>query len=661
MPEIKKLDLNDPDTKSADIVAGNVEALKALFPEAFKEGGIDFEVLKQLLGSAVDERDEKYGLNWHGKRKARQIALTPSTGTLLPCPEESVDWDTTQNLMIEGDNLEVLKLLQKSYAGKVKLIYIDPPYNTGKDFVYHDDFRDSLGNYMKITGQADSEGRVISTNSESSGRYHTDWLNMMLPRLKLAKGLLTLDGIIFISIDSIEAANLRCLMDEVFGSENFIGILPTVMNLKGNNDAFGFSDTHEFTVVYARSRADCKVYEIPVSEDGLDDWDEDERGLFKRADTLRRTGQDASRERRPNGWFPVFIDSGGEVYATDDDQPRSAGDDVLWPENESGDELSWTWSKAKINDESFNLIVVDGRNGKNIYKKQRPGLGDMPTSKPKSIVYKPEYSSSNGTAELARLLGANVFDSPPKPRNLIRDFIIIGAHKDSIILDFFAGTGTTGHAVMSQNSVDGGTRRFVLVQIPQTLDPTDKEQKAAADFCKKINRPLTIAEITKARLRAAAKKIKLDAIGRENLDLGVRIFKLAASNIRAWEPDPTDLEASLLKNTEHLVHGRKEADVLYEMLLKLGLDLCVPIEQRKINGKTVHAIGGGALMACLANDLTKEVVEPLSVGIVAWVKELAPAVDTRIVFKDSGFADDIAKTNMAAILNQNGITDVRSL
>jgi adenine-specific DNA-methyltransferase len=659
MPDIKKLDLNDPDTKSVDIVAGNIEALKALFPEAVTEGKIDFEVLKGLLGAAVDERDEKYGLNWHGKRRARQIALTPSTGTLLPCPEESVDWDTTQNLMIEGENLEVLKLLQKSYAGKVKLIYIDPPYNTGKDFVYPDDFQESIKNYLELTGQVEG-ARKISSNTEASGRFHTDWLNMMYPRLKLAKSLLLNDGLIFISIDSIEAANLRVMMDEIFGSENFIGLLPTVMNLKGNNDAFAFSDTHEFTVAYAKSKKDCAVYELPIPEDNLDDWLEDEWGLYKKADTLRRTGQDASRDRRPKGWFPVFIDTEGAVYATEDDKPRHDGDTVLWPVNDTGDELSWTWSKAKINDEPHNLIIVDGREGKNIYKKQRPGLGDLPTTKPKSIIYKPEYSSGNGTAELSRLMGSNVFDSPPKPRSLIRDFILVGSGPEAIILDFFAGTGTTGHAVMGLNARDGGRRRFILVQLPQKIDSDNKEQKVAAEFCKSINRPMTIAEITKERLRRASAAIKSDTTSKRT-DFGFRSFRLATSNIVAWEPEPTDLEGTLLANAEHLVPGRTEQDVLYELLLKLGLDLCVPIEARTIAGKSVHSIGGGVLIVCLADGLTKDVIEPLASGIAAWREALAPAGDTSIVFKDSGFADDIAKTNMAAILNQNGITDVRSL
>ncbi len=265
MPEIKKLVLDDPATQSADIVAGNIEALKDLLPEAFKEGGIDFDVLRQLLGGAVDEKDEKYGLNWHGKRKARQIALTPSTGTLLPCPDESVDWDTTQNLMIEGDNLEVLKLLQKSYAGKVKLIYIDPPYNTGKDFVYPDDFQDSIKNYLGLTGQLDEGGKKASSNTESSGRFHTDWLNMMYPRLKIMRSLLKNDGVLCVSINDKEQASLKHIMNEIFGEENFLAQI--VWDKNHSAQAGLFKIYHEFVLVYARSSENLSPIKASESED----------------------------------------------------------------------------------------------------------------------------------------------------------------------------------------------------------------------------------------------------------------------------------------------------------------------------------------------------------------------------------------------------------
>ncbi|MBP7948875.1 MAG: site-specific DNA-methyltransferase [Verrucomicrobiales bacterium] len=667
---MQKLTAADPETKSPDLAAANLAALRALFPGLVTEGpdgvAVNLDVLKQLVGDqTVTDAEEKYGLNWHGKRRARQLALTPSTGTLRPCPEDSVDWDTTQNLMIEGDNLEVLKLLQKSYAGKVKLIYIDPPYNTGKDFVYPDNFQDNIKNYLELTGQTGEGGKKLTSNTEASGRFHTDWLNMMYPRLKLARNLLREDGVIFISIDSSEAANLRSQMDDVFGAENFIGLLPTVMNLKGNNDAFAFSDTHEFTVAYAKQRDACKVNELPVPDDDLDDWEEDERGLFKRADTLRRTGQDASRERRPNGWFPVFISADGFVYATDDDKPRSPADEAIWPTNEAGEQLSWTWGKQKIKDEPHNLVIVEGRSGKNIYKKQRPGLGDLPSSKPKSLLYKPEYSSSNGTAEIGVLFGSKVFDSPPKPRSLIRDFLQIGGDKDSLILDFFAGTGTTGHAAMALNAGDRGTRRFILVQLPQPLDTTINEQKVSASFCDEIGKPRNIAELTKERLRRAGKKIR-----EENPlfagDLGFRVFKLASSNIRAWEPDRDNLAETLEASIEHLKTDRTEQDILFELLLKLGLDLCVPIETKKVEGAKkqaheIHSIGGGSLLVCLSPAIPQPDVEPLALGLVAWHKELKPAGETTVVFRDSAFADDVAKTNLTAILHQHGLETVRSL
>ena len=263
---MRKLTLNDPEIKSQDILTENIERLKTLFPEAVTEGKIDFEVLKQLLGGMVDEREEKYGLNWHGKRRARQLALTPSTGTLRPCPEDSVDWDTTQNLMIEGDNLEVLKLLQKSYAGKIKLIYIDPPYNTGKDFVYPDDFQDNIKNYLELTGQVEG-GKKISSNTEASGRFHTDWLNMMYPRLNLARALLRPDGFLFVSIDDAEVHDLRQLLNEIVGEENFIANVIWQKKYTRANDAQFFSDNHEHILVFARSRPDSELALQPRSDE----------------------------------------------------------------------------------------------------------------------------------------------------------------------------------------------------------------------------------------------------------------------------------------------------------------------------------------------------------------------------------------------------------
>lgn len=642
MPEVKKLDLNDPDTQSADIVAGNVEALKALFPDAFTEGKIDFDVLKGLLGAAVDEHDEKYGLNWHGKRRARQIALTPSTGTLLPCPEESVDWDTTQNLMIEGDNLEVLKLLQKSYAGKVKLIYIDPPYNTGKDFIYPDDFTESIKNYLELTGQVEG-GRKLTSNTETSGRFHTDWMNMMYPRLKLARTLLHPNGIIFASIDDSELNNFTKMFDEIFGEERRLGIITVVSNLKGRSDDKYFATAHNHLLAYGG--ASYVSPGVPLPEEYLDEYPEVAAdGRRFRLQGLRKRGAGARRIDRPNMFYSFFVDPKSKMVSLD----RSDAYNVeVLPRLSDGQDGRWRWGKETASERISDLIggLVGPEQRWDVFQVDYAETSDgAKRIKPKTIWMGPEFANEAGTLELKRLFGNAPFDTA-KPIGLLRYCIEQTMDKDALIMDFFAGSGTTGHAVFKANAEDNGQRRFVLVQLPEVIDRKDYKK---------------ISEITAERLRRAGKAVR-DENPLFAGDTGFRVFKLASSNIRAWEPNPADLGDSLLKNAEHLVEGRKEQDVLYELLLKLGLDLCVPIEAKTIAGKSVHAIGGGALIVCLADGLTKDVIEPLAAGIVAWRATLAPAVDTRVVFKDSGFADDIAKTNMAAILNQNGIADVRSL
>ena len=626
---------------SPDLTQANIDKLAELFPHCLTETrgadgsvrrGIDFDQLRQELSTSIVEGpQERYQLNWPGKREALLTANAPIAKTLRPCREESVDFDTTQNLFIEGDNLDALKLLQETYLNKVKLIYIDPPYNTGKDFIYEDDFAEDSEAYKKRSNQKDDSGNRLVANTETNGRFHSDWLSMVYSRLRLAQNMLRDDGLIVISIDSGEAANLRVLMDEVFGAKNFVGLLPTVMNLKGNNDAFAFSDTHEFTIVYAKSRAQCVVHELPIDESKLDEWDEDERGLFKRADTLRRTGQDASREKRPNGWFPVFITPANEIYATEDDLPRAQDDVVLWPQNDDGDELSWTWSKRKINDENFNLCIVQGRNGLNIYKKQRASLGDLPTSKPKSILYKPEYSSSNGTAEVGELLGKNVFDSPPKPRALLRDFLLLGAEKDSIIVDFFGGSGTTGHAVMAQNAADNGIRRFILVQL--AADCEEGSNAAKAGF-------KTVAEITKQRLRKAGEKIRTQFAGSgAPLDLGFRVLKIDSSNMKEVFYTPDAVSQDLLSDqVNNIREDRTSEDLLFQVLLDWGVDLALPITQETIAGKAVYFVDGNALAACFEEGVSEE-----------FVKLLAKREPLRVVFRDAGFASDSVKINVEQI------------
>ena len=625
---MKKIILNDSEARSADVVAENLEHLKVLFSEAFTEGKVDFDVLKQLLGGAVDEREEKYGLNWHGKRQARQLALTPSAGTLRPRPEDSVKWSTTQNLIIEGDNLEVLKLLQKSYAGKVKLIYIDPPYNTGKDFVYPDNFQDNIKNYLELTGQTGEGGKKLSSNTEASGRFHTDWLNMMYPRLKLARSLLREDGVMFVSIADQEIHNLRSVMDEVFGPENFIATVIWHKMDSPKNSAIHFSEDHDYVLIYAKEAATWRPNGLERTEGMIARYknpDDDPRGVWLLSDL-------AARNFYAQGRYPITTKSGRVI---------------------SGPPAGSYW---RVNREKFDELDRDHRIWWGTSGDNRPGIKRFLSDVRLGVVpqtywpWKDVGSTRNAKQELSQVMGAEAGEDlfvTPKPTRLVQRMLQIGteAADNDVVLDFFGGSGTTGHAVLTSNSRDNGNRRYILVQFPEpTGDP-------------KIP---NIAELTKERLRRAATKIK-DENPMFTGDLGFRVFKLDTSNIRAWEPDRDDLDGALLENIEHIKPGRSEEDILYEILLKLGLDLCVPIETRNIVGKSVRSIGAGTLITCLDEKITRKEVEPLALGIVEWHDELEPASDSTVVFRDSAFVDDVAKTNLAAILEQRGLSNVRSL
>lgn len=648
---MKPLAASDPETKSADVLGENLARLRALFPELVTEGpqgaAVNVDVLKQLVGDkTVTEAEEKYGLNWHGKRKARQLALTPSTGTLRPCPEDSVDWDTTKNLMIEGDNLEVLKLLQKSYAGKVKLIYIDPPYNTGKDFVYPDNFQDNIRNYLELTGQVGEGGQMLSSNTEASGRFHTDWLNMMYPRLKLARNLLRQDGALFVSIDDHEVSHLKRICDEIFGEESYKGTVVRTTGQTTGQDSGGLGSSFDFVLVYLKD-SDSELSGLALDESDLERYqEEDARGKYALWQ-LRKTGSGDRREDRPNMFFPVKAPDGSEVlpigptgyesrwrFDRKGYERLTADNFIAWKKRPKGDGEEW-WPYVKT--------YLEGRT-----KRPSPLWDDLPGSKKASI-------------DLRELLGGSVF-SNPKPVELGERILQIlpESSNDYLVLDFFGGSGTTAQSVLGLNAQDGGNRRFVVVQLPEPLDPGNKDQQVAAKFCDQLGKPRNIAELTKERLRRAGKKIR-----EENPmfagDLGFRVFKLASSNIQAWEPDRENLSQTLADSVEHLKTDRTEADILFELLLKLGLDLTVPIEKQAIAQHEVHSIGAGTLLACLSEQVTAAQVEPLALGIVEWHKRQAPAGETTVVFRDSAFADDVAKTNLTAILQQHGLENVRSL
>jgi len=635
---MKKITDQDPETKSTDIVEENITQFKLLFPEAFEENKINFEVLKQLLGGVVDEQDEKYGLNWHGKRRARQIALTPSTGTLRPCPKDSVGWDTTRNLMIEGDNLEVLKLLQKSFAGKVKLIYIDPPYNTGNDFVYPDDFKDSINNYLMRTGQMESDGRKNSSNTEASGRLHTEWLNMIYPRLKLAKNLLREDGCIFISIDDGELDNLKKICTEIFGEENFVAQFPWRKRTAKSDVPFGVSQDYEWLLCFAKSDS------FVACIDGA------ERRYFETPDLPNRPWRihDMTTQRtaaeRPNSNFTIVNPKTGAEYPVNPD--------AVW--RVTTETFPQFYEKHRIvfpGDYEFlnisNPVLRYFRDDDENKAGEMFGFIPVSTQLPKEV-----GMTQDGTKDIAKLFDQRVF-SFPKPVGLIQFLIKIttSIDKTSLILDFFSGSATTAEAMLGLNKEDQGTRRFIMVQLPEICEESSDAFKAGYK---------NIAEIGKERVRRVGRKILKENPTYEG-DLGFRVFKLDSSNIQAWDPDRENLAATLEEHAEHLKTDRSESDILFELLLKLGLDLTVPIEQKTIAGKTVHSIGAGTLLVCLNTKITAAEVEPLALGIAAWHKKLAPAGETEVVFRDSAFADDIAKTNLTTILQQYGLENVRSL
>ena len=641
---MKPLTAKDPETKTPDLIAENLATLKALFPEVVTEDGVNVDALKLLIGKTVTDAEEKYGLNWHGKRLARQLALTPSTGTLRPCPEDSVAWDTTRNLMIEGDNLEVLKLLQKSYAAKVKLIYIDPPYNTGKDFVYPDNYQDNISNYLQLTKQAEG-GRKISSNTEASGRFHTEWLNMMYPRLKLARNLLKEDGVIFISIDDSEVDNLKRIGNEVFGEENFIACIIWEKKFSPQNDDKYLTEAHDYIVLYAKNKEVWRPNLLPRSEEQMASFtnpDNDPRGPWTSGDLTSKT-------KAQGHSYCIKSPTGKEHYPPTGRQ----------------------WGAAK---DTFDRMLAEGRiwfgkSGDN-FPRVKQFLSEVQKGIVPLTLWKHEDVGHNQEAkqELNSLMDRVDFETP-KPVRLVSRMLQIAGESgsdDELIMDFFAGSGTTGHAVWQKCADDGRKRKFILVQLPE---PTDLPTYP------------TIADITKERLRRAGKKIREEleakqlpvtqepelpnsqsAVPKLQLpDIGFRVFKLASSNIQAWEPNRERLAETLEASVEHLKTDRTEADILFELLLKLGLDLTVPMETRNIAGQHVHSIGAGTLLVCLSKTIAAKQVEPLALGIAAWHKTQGPAGESTIVFRDSAFADDVAKTNLTAILQQHGLENVRSL
>lgn len=605
--------MTEMDGKSEDLVQDNIQALTRLFPEVACDGKVDFNKLRNLLGDAIDNAGDRYNFTWHGKDAALRLSQTPSMGTLRPCKAQSKDWDTTQNLYIEGDNLEVLKLLQKSYHGRVKMIYIDPPYNTGNDFVYHDDFRDNLANYQRLTGQADEAGKVYTTNSETSGRYHTDWLNMIYPRLRLARNLLREDGVIFISIDDNEQGNLKKICDEIFGEDNMICNFIWKSKLGKVGTASTISATHEYILCYAKNKDAVKFKMIETPNEG-------------RKENLRQWGQADRREDRPSMYYPISID-GVEIY----------------PIKEDGTDGRWRVGQDKANELLANgELEAVKKNGKyEIYRIFPSGVSLTSYETMLNDV----GTTARGAAALKSLDMSRSFDYS-KPVELVQHFSDLVDDKDAIILDFFSGSATTAHAVMQLNSEDNGNRRYILVQLPQTCEDGTEAKKSGYD---------NICMIGEERIRRAGQFI-VDgcAGGVDTLDVGFRVFQLDTSNLKKWQPpkDDAELEQTLVESVSNILPGRTEEDLLYEIVLKMGFDLAWPIETRTVADTQVFVVADGALFICLADRITPAVAE----GMAQLHRELAPEV-WKVVCRDTGFRDDAAKVNVREILKAEGLDD----
>lgn len=614
---------------SMDLLGKNIEIIEKLFPEVMTEEEfngkverkIDFDKLRLLLGDDVSDREERYELRWNGKNDAIRFAQTPSNGTLRPDKESSRNWDDTENLYIEGDNLEVLKLLQKSYFGQIKMIYIDPPYNTGKDFVYKDDFRDNVKNYLEQTGQA------TMTNTESNGRYHTDWLNMMYPRLKIAKNLLSDDGVIFISIDDNEDGNLRKICDEIFGGDNFIAQVIWERAYAPVNLKKHFSESHDYVICYAKKINECICNGLPrgsESDNRYKNPDNDPRGAWTSSDL---SVGPAIEEKV----YEIITPSGKKIM----------------PSNGR----CWSLTKERYKEFLNDNRIWFGEDGNNVPRIKRFLSEVKNTVTPMTIwKYTEVGHSQDAKQNLKKLFDNKDYFDYPKSIELIKRMITLYTDNDSIVLDFFSGSATTAHAVMQLNAEDGGNRKFIMVQLPEITPEKSEACKAGYE---------NICEIGKERIRRAGDMIineNKDKEGIEDLDIGFKVFKLDSSNIKEWDPDYENLEYSLFERQDIIKMGRTNEDLLYEIIIKMGIEPTVGIEEIKFGEKTIYNIGMGALLICLEDEITEDLVAEIPNH-----KSIIDEMDTKVVFKESGFRTDSAKMNAIQKLKQFGITDVRSV
>jgi len=630
---------------SFDIAVDKQGELLALFPEARTEGGkIDFDRLKSALGQTIDTGRERYGLTWPGKADCMRTIQAPSMATLRPAPDESVNFDATENLIIEGDNLEVLKLLQKSYLGKVKMIYIDPPYNTGNDFIYPDNYSESLETYLEYTGQVDECGRKFGNNTDADGRFHSKWLNMMYPRLYLARNLLREDGVIFVSIDDAEVHDLRMLMNEIFGEDKLVAQIAVVNNLKGRNDRAHIATTHEYVLMYAGDLFESAG--IPLTAEQLAEYrQKDDAGTAFQWRDLRKRGGADTRVARPRLYFPLYADPNSGHVSAEPDENHTV---EILPKKSDGADGCWRWGHSTVmqNIGELRAAKVESRDKWNVnYKVYLEKDGDVRSAKPKSTWFGPKFSTDAATKMFRSLMPDITEAVTPKPVEFLSTMGHMALDADDIVLDFFAGSGTTAHAILELNKQDGGNRKFILVQLPE---PTERKDYP------------TIAEITKERVRRVIKKLDAEEIGRLDFDTGdqdrgFRVFKLAESNFKPWNAggahETDTLAEQLALHIDHIRDGRGEIDLLYEILLKSGFPLTTSVTCVYLAGKKAYSIADGTLVVCLERKLTLDLIRAIA--------NLKPE---RVVCLDEGFEEnDQLKANAVQTFKTKGVPSFKTV
>ncbi len=617
---------------SPDPVADLLEQLRAAAPQVFSEGRVDFDKLKAALGDQIEAGQERYGLTWAGKADAFRNVRAPSIGTLLPMPGDSVNWDQSENLIIEGDNLEVLKLLQKPYHGKVKMIYIDPPYNTGNDFIYPDNYRQGLDDYLRYSGQVGEDGTKQSTNSETSGRYHSDWLSMMYPRLFLARNLLREDGVIFVSIDDNEVHNLRMLMNEVFGEENFLGQISIISNPKGRVLGEHFARSHDYLLAYSKAELKEEL-SVEKADNELEEQytEQDELGSYRLLE-LRNTHRQFGRFNRRNLFFPLYVNKKTGAVSTE----NTANLIEILPIWDNGFEGCWTWGKDKSKTDSSFLMgrLVNGR--WKVYRKAyaQSQDGEKARKKLQTVWNDKGFHTEKGQAALEELIPGRIFQSP-KPVELIKTLVALCNDKNAIVLDFFSGSGTTAHAIIELNHKDGGTRRFILSQLP--------EKTAHEEFP-------TIAHITRERVRRVISKLDKED-GSKKSNHGFRAFKLSSSNFRIWNAeqtpdDPAKLAEQLQLYADNSGQARSEQDMLYELILKSGLPLSATVTGIKVASATAWSVDNNKLLILLNKKVSREMLR----AMIA----LQPQ---QMLCLDAAFAgDDALKTSIVLEAKSHGVS-----